>query len=336
MRYLSVLQRTQAVESSMLKATSSYVSSSSTYPQNRSATTIQKVVRGHQARASFLPQSLFAAYRPLCHPSHALKMPRATTGKTPVFLPKQLPQIVLKRTGHKKAVERFAQMQAVRKIVHRENCTHIDIPSARLCGDMLVEQRLPINDDIGQQLKLYLCDTALFDAPVREMTRLFPQAFISGLLYPDKSGEAIYLVRYDNLPWYVTDNNGVRQVRIALSDLERVKINYTVRDNDYKLGILTYIFPLHVEIIIAEAHRSQLKIDEVVLRDAAKEGLQHLSSWTGMKLSLPARPAVPMVQIKDRTDSPAVDIALTLVVGVLSFFLKGLMRLLTPRASAAQ
>jgi hypothetical protein len=106
---------------------------------DEAATTIQKHVRGHLARKPHLPRSLYPSIRLQCEKadlSQSFFMPRAVAGKTPVYLPQEMPQVVLKKSGRNEAIrhnviappwlrkrdyimsiKRFHQMQAVRNFL---------------------------------------------------------------------------------------------------------------------------------------------------------------------------------------------------------------------------
>lgn len=249
-------------------------------PEDNSATIIQKYIRGYLARKHFLPNRLFPQYHAQCQKANGPElhtMPRAETGKTTCYLPKDLPEVVLKRSGRKDAIRRFHQMQEVRAILESQNCSNLVIPKARLCGDFLVEQRLPINPDSYHNMELYLSHSELFDKTVREMTRLFSKVYLGSLVtwnynslgYIEGVGD---FVKYDNLPLYIEEKDGKQEGKIGLIDLEHIQN----KPRPQALKRLVRIFPLHLDIIKDEAGFLKMKFDEKTLDYYAEKGKKYL------------------------------------------------------------
>src|SRR5882672_8682608 len=74
--------------------------------EDEAATTIQKHFRGYLARKSHLPSDLYSQYYVQCEKakgpqSHSI--PRAEGRKTKVYLPQEMPGVVLKNSGRKNA-----------------------------------------------------------------------------------------------------------------------------------------------------------------------------------------------------------------------------------------
>lgn len=249
-------------------------------PENRAATTIQKYFRGYLARKPHLPSNLYPQYLAQCDrvkgpESHSI--PQAQSGKTRVYLPQEMPGVVLKNSGRKEAITRFHQMQEVRSILDSQNSSHLIIPKANLCQEFLVEQRLPINVDSYHNMGLYLSQPELFDEAVRELTRLFSRVYLSDLVshhynplgHIDDVGD---FVRYDNLPMYVVEENGKKEGKIGLIDLEHVQNG----PNSQSLETLVRIFPLHLDVIKNEASKLKMEVNEVSLDASAKKGRKYL------------------------------------------------------------
>lgn len=201
---------------------------------------------------------------------------QAKGGKTRVYLPEKLPEVVLKKSGRKEGIERFHQMQGVRNILKEQKASHLIIPKANLVKGYLVEERLPINVDRFHNIGLYLSDPRAFDDAVREMTRLFSKVNLSDLVNPQLHpishikgvGDDI---RYDNLPLYVVEENGVKKGKIGLIDLEHMQN----KPKPEGLEVLARIFPLHVDIIKEEAKNLKLKVNEKNLTNAAERGKKY-------------------------------------------------------------
>ncbi len=99
-------------------------------------------------------------------------------------------------------------MQEVRSILGSQKSSHLIIPEANLCEDVLVEKRLPINVDSYANMELYLSNSKLFDEPVRELTRLFSRIHIRGLVTQERDPLGHIdgvedFVCYDNLPFQI-------------------------------------------------------------------------------------------------------------------------------------
>lgn len=255
------------------------------------ATIIQKHVRGYLARKSHLSRNLYPLYRGQCERVNgpaAQLMPRADSGKTTVYLPQEMPGIVLKNSGRECAIRRFHQMQQVRSILVEQNSSHLIIPKANLCQEFLVEERLPINTDSYHNMALYLAKPELFDEAVREFTRLFSRAYLADLVgyvrHPLVNIAGVMdVVRYDNLPLYVVEKMGQKVGNIGLIDLEHLRL-----EPDFRcLQTLVRIFPHHLDIIINEARKLEIEIeiDKELLNKYAEKGKKYLQVGFGNHLA---------------------------------------------------
>lgn len=251
-------------------------------PEDKAAIIIQKYIRGYLARKPFLPRSLFPQYFAQCEKANgpeSSSIPQALGGKTRVYLPKKMPEVVLKNSGQEDAIKRFHQMQEVRSILDSQNSTHLIIPKARLCGNFLVEQRLPIKVDSYHNMELYLSRPQIFDEAVREMTRLFSKVYLSDLvgyqIIPlGHIADVEDFVRYDNLPFFIVENEGKKLGKIGLIDLEHIQNGPTSES----LEVLVRIFPYHLDIIKEEAEKLHMEIDNASLENAAKRGKKYLQA----------------------------------------------------------
>ncbi len=250
-------------------------------PENKAAILIQKHLRGFFARRSFLPTNLHSDYRRQCKKAKgpdSETMPQARGGKTTVFLPEEMPGVVLKRSGKRGAIARFHQMREVRSILNSQNSSNLVIPKARRFKNFLVEERLPINVCEFHNMEIYISEPHLFDEAVREMTRLFSIMYLGDLFRGGIPIGGAARIRYDNLPLYIVEKNGKRVGKIGLIDLESIQ-KLESRDNlSHSKGLktLAIIFPYHLDAIIEEANNLNMEFNEKALQDAANEGKKFL------------------------------------------------------------
>ena len=248
--------------------------------KNEAATSIQKIFRGYQEKKSFLPKSLYPHYVEQCKNTETKFMSMSTDGKTPVYLPEDLPEVVLKKSGRKKAIFRFQQTQQVKSILKSENCSHLIIPKVNLYEEFLIEERLPIDTSDQHNMSLYERNKELFNEPVREMVRLFSKSHIPCLTSWrfNKSTNTAYVedTRYDNLPFYIVNKKGKQQVMIGLIDLERAG-TYEEASHEHRLFTLTVIFPYHKNIIKNEADKLSMHYNPLHLETASRIGLTYLT-----------------------------------------------------------
>ncbi|USE37207.1 DUF4116 domain-containing protein [Endozoicomonas sp. SCSIO W0465] len=221
-------------------------------------------------------ESFLAEIKILCDKSTVKDIPKAEGGTKPVYLPESCPQIVLKHINKINAQARLDQKQKVREVLSQLECSHLVVPKAIACNDFLVEERLPINIDIYHNLRCYLSEPELFDEPVREMVRLsskfFMQNILTGIPFSLKFrylDGVRYYPKYENLPLYSVKENGLKQGRIGLIDLEAF---FHEESSGQTLPYLARIFPLHEDIIRDEADRLGLPYDEDELSMAFSQG----------------------------------------------------------------
>lgn len=245
-----------------------------TIKEEKAAICLQKHIRRF-LYGPHLQDHLYPHYKKLCEGIEnktITNMPRATAGNTPVYFPHEMPQVILKHCG--KGRTRFDQMQLVRAITKSHKSFHLTIPKANRCGRFLVEERLPISSGTLDNVGIYCSQPQMFDNAVREMTRLFSKMALSDLFcwskHPLQNIKGVdQAVRYDNLPLYIEKNRG----KIGLIDLERSNFY-----NQGSLEDLARIFPLHLEIIIDEARKLDMKFEEKALSESADQGKKYLKA----------------------------------------------------------
>ncbi len=252
--------------------------------EDKAAILIQNCFRGYLTRKSFLPRELYARYLKECVTAlgpDSNTIPQAADGDTRVYLPQTMSEIILKHLENRPAIKRFQQMQQVRSVLHAQKSLHLVIPKVRLCGDFLVEQRLPINTDSYHNMELYSSQPQLFDQAICELTRLFSKKYIGDLVNSCQSSPLREIVgdvvRYDNLPLYIIEKDGEKEGKIGLIDLERIQ---DVEDSSSReLNTLVRIFPLHLDLIKKEAATLKMQLDQKSLDSlaaSAEEGKKYL------------------------------------------------------------
>ena len=260
---------------------------------------LQKIYRAYKVRKSFLKRELYSTYSQFLLMSNLEEVPQAAAGKTTVYLPEEH-DIVLKKSGKKKARLRFWQMQVVRKILESQGSSHLYIPKARVFGDYIVEERLPINTDNFYNMSLYLNNPRAFDAVVRELTRLHTRVcltdlvssqyhFLSRIQYASNSSSVaerdltVSSVRWDNFPVYIKEENSEKVAYIGLIDLEHLASLDGTKSSFFSsyvpkepLSDLVRIFPHHLSLIMEEAEKHGLTYDKSMLEKAFKKGQAYL------------------------------------------------------------
>ena len=247
--------------------------------QDRLAITIQKCARGHLARKPLLRGHSYHQYSIECEKATKAPdlIPQASTGRTRVYLPQAMPDVVLKFSGREQAIRRFGQMHRIRALLELQKSSHLIVPQATLCQNFLVEERLPVNVDWYHNMGLYLSQPQLFDEAVREFTRLFSRVFIRDLVHPQLHPLAHIegvqdFVRSDNIPFYIVEKNGKKVARIGLIDLEQC----VEKPNLKGLETLVRIFPLHLKLVVKEATTLKIEMDKACLKRASEKGKKYL------------------------------------------------------------
>lgn len=204
------------------------------------------------------------------------EMPRAAAGNTPVYFPQQAPKLILKEAG-RNCVARFNKMQKVHRVLASQRSTHLVVPKARIHKDFIIEKRLPIDTNPYRNMELYSQNPEQFDDAVRELTRLFGRVAIHDLIDTrvDSLGnksDVGGIVRYDNLPLFIVEKDGVKQGKIGLID-----IDIQGAPSPQAFNVLARIFPYHLDIIEEEALQyPDGKVNVEQLRANAADGKKYI------------------------------------------------------------
>ncbi len=179
------------------------------------------------------------------------KFPRAGAGKTPVFFPPNLP-VVLKQSGDD-CEQRLRKMREAQEICDRNGYTHLVIPTARIHGDFLIEERLPILEgSVIKSVALYIKNKHSMTKAIREFTGFLCQSSMTDIedtRHPIVKNAPTAIARFDNIALYL-DKNG--EGKIGLVDLEHFETN---RSQSRSWEDLITFFPFHFDEIFEEASK---------------------------------------------------------------------------------
>jgi hypothetical protein len=247
---------------------------------DRAATKIQAIFRGYLCRQQFMRPHDLPHLRLLCDDAHLLEFfdfqitdevfDRAPKGKTPVYLPQNRQDIVIKLCKKEEAIKRYHLSYEVRKVVKKLGLNTLIIPRSRLIlgsqGPCLIEERLsPISSFRKKNAKLYFDNIEAFTQLAKECARLFCVMPIRGLTNRKRdhtSGKIIrQWIRFDNFP-LLLDEKG----RGGLIDLERIRP--FKREHDLK--DLFRLFPFHEKEIFEEIRQARIALLDVVVLDFSK------------------------------------------------------------------
>jgi|GEM_PF-1397760 len=227
--------------------------------QLAAATKIESVWRGYSSRVikekNLLSYKLLTKAKPFVKDEQKLReLPRAGMGRTPVFLPKELP-IVLKQSGSPKNQERFEKMKQARFICEKNGFHHLTIPSARVQGNFIIESRLPIHKPhTKEQIGLYMENREKFSQAAKEFTGFLCQAglgdIVGGSNNPFQDLSQKDIARYDNVPLYLEKEQG----KLGLIDLEDF-MPYCFGGASCACERAVSFFPYHLDAIIEEAKK---------------------------------------------------------------------------------
>ncbi len=265
--------------------------------EESAAVKIQSTFRGHQVRKikqKYVQEfTLFKQAMPFIDkPEKLTGMPKASNGKTLVYLPPELP-FVLKQTGSPYNKTRFDKMKVGREVCNNSNYSHLIIPEARVYKNFIIEHRLPILEAYDKKalIGFYVENKELFSKAVREFTGFLCQAHLpditSGMTRDPFYSlcEADLLIRHDNVALYL--ENGVG--KIGLIDVENLLlIPKTLQKREALRACQETVrfFPYHLEVIIEaakkfdpdiESHRPVLEKErERLLKFFKKAYFEHL------------------------------------------------------------
>lgn len=180
---------------------------------SQQASKIQAIFRGyslrkkmaHQISAGFLPKTIRSEISNYL--KRPIDAPRALGGNTPVYLPEELPEVVIKEAG-RQSYRRLCQMNHCRTICEQNEFKHLVIPKAQLHGltqklepVMIVEERLPIQVSSFFQASLYSAHREQFTDAIAELTHFIFQTGVTDLIgHNCIIRDCPSAPRYDNFP----------------------------------------------------------------------------------------------------------------------------------------
>jgi hypothetical protein len=208
-----------------------------------------------------------------------LSEPKAESGVTPVYLPKEL-SIVLKESGKGASKKRRDQMKEVRLLCERNHTTCLVVPKARVHGNFLIEQRLPIETGgTKEMIGFYIENKDKFKKAAEELTILFCHSHFGDVTGGKDAFQAILSTstpRYDNYALYVEKGIG----KIGLVDLESFSHKVDKTKDDWcfiRCKDVVRLFPYQFDSIIDTAKKFDPNIDKFAgelneLRDNVLKG----------------------------------------------------------------
>jgi len=191
---------------------------------------------------------------------------RARSGGTPVYYsPDKLSVIKHCRSA---SSERLNRIEEAKLLCQEMHLTHIRVPIARTYKEFLLEECLPIDEDVSLpiQIRMYCLNRDAFTKLSKELTRFFCRARI-GDLVDDQNR-----VKYDNIPLYLDPETG--EGMAALVDLEEFRLE-TFFQADSSLGNIEeeeeedFMFPSFLKTIRTPSPRKlspQFPIDPVIFK----------------------------------------------------------------------
>ncbi len=208
----------------------------------------------------FLPKQLRTQVKQFLSDPYATA-PRASAGVTAVFLPKEIPSIVLK-VCKEQSYRRMWQMAQVRVRNNIFGDCPLVIPKVllhrKLGSDaLLIEQRLPINPWVREQIKLYLNHGQEFTSAIRAFARLVLRFGLKDMIGYPAAGSCVE-PRYDNFPLFIDEQGAFKIGLIDLELIEKKEGRYLER-----LAPLVYMFPNHMDEIIDEARQLGVQQSEL-------------------------------------------------------------------------
>lgn len=188
------------------------------------------------------------------HTDWLKRMSKATFGKTPVYLPADVP-MVLKHCGSPYNEVRLKKMEQVRKICQKQGYQHLVVPEAFPLKDYLIEEKLPLKAlGTKEQVSLYERNHGLFTEAAKEFTSFLLQNYLDRLIQPRFPALCnTEIARYDNCTLYIKKGVG----KIGLVDLEWFDPDAAIT-NTYKFEALQTaiaFFPKHFKEIAEVAEK---------------------------------------------------------------------------------
>ncbi len=188
-------------------------------------------------------------------------MPRAPSGRSAVYLPSEIPHIVLKHTGVPTNFQRLETMIIAREICGKKGYRHLAIPKADTYGDFIIEERLPIKFfHLKEQIGFYLNHHKLLTGAIKEFAEFCFENEVCDLTGGRNPLNALSggapIPRFDNVPFYQVEEGGEIQFKIGLIDLEGFSSGGKDIAAEHLRTVLTtmvHLFPLHLETILEVA-----------------------------------------------------------------------------------
>ncbi len=189
-------------------------------------------------------------------------IPRAQTGETDVYFPKEFPTIILKQSGQA-CCSRLQKMIMARDICITMNANYLVIPKALLnkvqmnknvfMGNFLIEERLPLGSvKLFDQQQFYLENQTKVTPAIQELTHFLFRSGADDLICSNKHAPQNFILkpRYDNYPFFITKEGEIKIGLIDIEDMDKQK-----KPSLKTLFALVYMYAYHKDVIIEAAEK---------------------------------------------------------------------------------
>lgn len=260
------------------RAASAQYENTSALSQEEAAKRVQSFCRGFLARARVkkqkrvLSRRLFRKAVQMVDNQQYLNAPRATHGKTPVYITKEL---VFKETGSPLDEIRLSLINQAYGLCSQGRYNTLVVPEAIVYKELLIERRLPIHSTgFFDQVELYVQNKERFALAARQLTQFLMKVSLPWII-KEKIFPIVNVARYDNLALFLENGEG----RVGLIDTERLgteKEEHTTLNAC--LAAVTF-FPYHVEEIVSAAREFALSDIDPIRTLVLERSYQVLGYW---------------------------------------------------------
>lgn len=240
------------------------------------AMVVQSVWRGRAVRLRLqrefpilLDYALFKGAKSyLRDPERLQKLPQALNGDSKVYLPRDLPVVIKLPARNRRhdsktlSNQRYTGLFLAHALIKKNHFMDLVVPRARVCGEWIIESRVPIEmHNTKEQIGLYCQNSARFTNAVVEFFQFTCQSEFDDIVGEDRDPFSKMAETpigcYDNCAFL---QNG----KLGLVDLERFRLKPVHQTKSWclrKCQKAVYMFPLHLETILAEAKKHDRAVE---------------------------------------------------------------------------